>query len=262
MHTSQAPERRLVRPAAFLAALSAIGLTFTLMVGPALGVTYATVTGHEPHSDEANAESFWEARFPGSDCDKPEGVQYPAEFVLPAPPAGLEYVAVIVKTGSGEFANTIFAAPPSEGETVFADTNGNSMPDDGDQDSISHIVFCYGEAEESVEASVEESEEPPSVEESASAEASVEESVEASVEESVEASVEESVEGSVEASAEGSVEGSVKGGTGTPEPSTPDTAFGGANGPSPLPTIVFGGILLASLAGLAWVNVQAVRTRS
>ena len=36
MDTSKAPERRLVRPAALLAALSALGLTMTLMVGPAL----------------------------------------------------------------------------------------------------------------------------------------------------------------------------------------------------------------------------------
>jgi hypothetical protein len=259
MHPPTSPERRLLRPAALLAALSALGLTFSLMVGPALAVTvYAEVTDHEAHSDEANAESFWEARFPGSDCDKPGGT-YPAEFVLPAPPSGQEYVAVIVKTGSGEFANTVFAEPPSEGETVWADTNGNFMPDDGDQGSISHIVFCYGEAQESTEASVEESV-PASVEESVPA--SVEESVPASVEESVPASVEESVPASVEESTAASVEGSVLGGTGTPEPSTPDTAFGGTNGPSPLPTILFGAILLASLAALAWVNVQAVRSRN
>jgi len=233
MNAKRTRERRLLRPAALMAALSALGLTFTLMVGPALGVTYATVTGHEAHSDEANNETFWEELFPGSDCEKPGGT-YPAEFVLPAPPAGTAYVAVIVKTGSGEFANTIFAEPPSEGETVWADTNGNFAPDDGDQGSISHIVFCYGEPQE------ESEEESASVEESESTEASVEESE----------------------STEASVEGSVLGGTGTPAPSTPDTALDGSNGPSPLPTIVFGAILLASLAGLAWVNVQAVRTRS
>lgn len=83
-----------------------------------------------------------------------------------------------------------------------------------------------------------------------------------SVPPSVEQSVEASSGGSTPASASASVEGSVKGGTGTPAPSTPDTALDGTNGPSPLPTIVFGAILLASLAGLAWVNVQAVRARS
>jgi hypothetical protein len=127
--------------------------------------------------------------------------------------------------------------------------NGLLTPDG---EAISHVSFCFGELQE-------ESEEP-SVEEST--EASVEESVPASVEESTEASVEESVEASIEESEAASPEGSVLGGTGTPAPSTPDTAMGAANGPSPLPTIAFGAILLASLAGLAWVNVQAVRSRS
>jgi hypothetical protein len=234
-----------------MAALSALGLTFTLMVGPALAVpTYATVTDHEEHSDSANQESFWETWFPGSDCVKPSGT-YDAEFKLPAPPAGQAYVAVIVKTASGQFANTIFAEPPVAGETVWADTNGNFAPDDGDQGSISHIIFCYGEAEESEEASVASL--PASV---ASLPASV-----ASLPASV-ASLPASIEESEEASVEASVEGSVLGGTGTPAPSTPDTALDGANGPSPLPTIIFGAILLASLAALAWVNVQTVRSRS
>jgi hypothetical protein len=86
---------------------------------------------------------------------------------------------------------------------------------------------------------------------------------EASVPPSVEQSVEASAGGSTPASASApaSVEGSVLGGTGTPAPSTPDTALGSTNGPSPLPTLAFGAILVASLAGLAWVNVQAVRAR-
>jgi hypothetical protein len=240
MNATQSHERRLLRPAALMAALSALGLTFTLMVGPALAVTYATVTDHVPFSSEANNPDFWESE--GVTCDD-IGVGSGDTYVLGDLPEGEAYVQVIVKSGSGEFANTVFGAPPSAGETVWADTNGNSTFDDGDQ-GISHIIVCTGEAEE-------ESEEP-----------SVEESTEASVEESTEASVEESTEASVEESTEASVEGSVLGGTGTPAPSTPDTALDATNGPSPLPTIVFGAILLASLAGLAWVNVQAVRTRS
>jgi hypothetical protein len=53
-------------------------------------------------------------------------------------------------------------------------------------------------------------------------------------------------------------EQSVEAGTGTPEESTPDGAlpFGGS---SPLPTIAFSLILLASLGGLAYANVKSVR---
>jgi hypothetical protein len=84
---------------------------------------------------------------------------------------------------------------------------------------------------------------------------------ERSTEESAPASVEQSVEASAGGSVPASIEGSVLGGTGTPAPSTPDTAMGATNGPSPLPTLAFGAILVASLAGLAWVNLQAVRAR-
>jgi hypothetical protein len=246
-----------VRPAALLAALSALGLTMTLMVGPALAVDeFALVTDHVPFSSDANHPEFWESE--GVDCED-IGVDSGDTHTLAELPAGEAYVQVIVKSGAADSANTVFGEPPVAGQKVYADTNGNSMFDDGDQE-ISHIIVCTGEAEESDEESMEESEEPPSME--ASVEESVEASVEQSVEASVEQSVEESAEGSVEGSAEGSVEGSVLGGTGTPDASTPDTAMGPGNGPSPLPTVVFGGILLASLAGLAWVNVQAVRTRS
>jgi hypothetical protein len=203
------------------------------MIGPALAVTdYATVTDHVPFSNEANLPGFWESE--GVTCED-IGVDSGDEYVLGDLPEGEAYVQVIVKSGSGEFANTVFGEPPTAGQTVWADTNGNSEPDEDDQ-GISHIIVCTGEAEESEEASVEES---ASVAESESEEASVEESE----------------------STEASVEGSVLGGTGTPAPSTPDTALTG-EGPSPLPTIVFGSILVASLAGLAWVNIQAVRSRS
>jgi hypothetical protein len=217
-----------------LAALSALGLTFSLMVGPALGVTFATVTGYQAFSEEANQVEYWEAAFPGSTCTD-AGVDSGSTYELPELGAGEAYVAVIVKSGAGEFANTIFAAPPSAGQTVWADTNGNGTFEDGGQDGdqgISHIIVCTGEADESEEASVEESE-----------------SEEASVEES------ESAEESA------STEGSVLGGNPSTTPSIPDGAMGG-EGPSPLPTIVFASILVASLAGLAWVNIQAVRSRS
>jgi hypothetical protein len=80
------------------------------------------------------------------------------------------------------------------------------------------------------------------------------------------ASAEQSVEGSASeaesapASEEASGEQSVEAGTGTPEESTPDGSLFG-NGSSPLPTIAFSLILLASLGGLAYANVKTVRNR-
>jgi hypothetical protein len=57
-------------------------------------------------------------------------------------------------------------------------------------------------------------------------------------------------------------EGSVQGGTGTPEPSQPDTALGVSGGPSPIPTVAFGLILLAALGTLGWMNVKSARSRA
>ena len=112
--------------------------------------------------------------------------------------------------------------------------------------NLSHV--CAGP-----EGSVEES-----VAESASAEQSVEGSVSESVAESAEQSVEGSTSESVAESEEASGEQSVEAGTGTPEESTPDGALFG-HGASPLPTIAFSMILLASLGGLAYANVKSVR---
>ena len=94
-----------------------------------------------------------------------------------------------------------------------------------------------------------------------SVEESVAESVDESVAESVDESVAESVDESVDESVAESGEQSVEAGTGTPEESTPDGAlsFGGS---SALPTIAFSLILLASLGGLAYANVKAVRNIS
>jgi hypothetical protein len=73
-----------------------------------------------------------------------------------------------------------------------------------------------------------------------------------------EESVAESEAESVAESASG--EQSVEAGTGTPEESAPDGALFGV-GSSPLPTIAFSLILLASLGGLAYANVRTVRSR-
>jgi len=107
---------------------------------------------------------------------------------------------------------------------------------------------------ESVEQSVAESEAESVAE-------SVEQSVAGSVEQSVAESVEQSVAESEPASVAESGEQSVEAGTGTPEESQSNTAFG-LGGSNPLPTIAFGLILLASLSGLAFVNVKAARNRN
>jgi hypothetical protein len=79
-------------------------------------------------------------------------------------------------------------------------------------------------------------------------------------------SVPPSAEGSVGASASApasvpaSGESSVKAGTGTPAASTSNTALFG-DGSSPLPTVIFSLILLASLGALAYANVKTVRSR-
>jgi hypothetical protein len=90
-----------------------------------------------------------------------------------------------------------------------------------------------------------------------------EQSVAESVVESQGESAGESVSegGSVAESAAESGNQGVEAGTGTPAASTPDGAlpFGGS---SPLPTIAFSLILLASLGALAYANVKSVRNIS
>ena len=70
---------------------------------------------------------------------------------------------------------------------------------------------------------------------------------------------EESVPQSVEESE--SPEGSVGGGTGTPDPSVPDTAMSLPGFGGPLATLIFGAILVASLGTLAYANVRSAKQR-
>jgi hypothetical protein len=160
------------------------------------------------------------------------------------------------------------------GQAIF--DNGCNFPGESIEQSVAESVqesvaqSVEQSVAESVQESVAESVEQ-SVEQSVaeSVQESVAESVEQSVAESVQESVAESVEQSVAESQAESVsesvgqsgEQSVEAGTGTPSESQPNTAmgFGGSN---PLPTIAFGLILLASLSGLAFVNVKAVRNRN
>ena len=106
----------------------------------------ATVTGHEAFSNEANQPGYW-----GDNCED-VGVSDVDSYVLPDIDG--TYDQVIVKSGSGEFANTIFD-DPAEGSTVWADTNGNFMNDPGGKDGdkqISHIIVCIDEPVEDADA--------------------------------------------------------------------------------------------------------------
>ena len=58
-----------------------------------------------------------------------------------------------------------------------------------------------------------------------------------------------------------SPEGSVGGGTGTPDPSVPDTSMSLPGVGGPLATLIFGAILVASLGTLAYANVRAAKQR-
>jgi hypothetical protein len=98
---------------------------------------YATVTGHEPFSAAANKADYW-----GDNCEKIVDGGSLTSYVLTQ-----NYDLVVVKAASKNvdpYTNTLFANA-SEGETVWADTNGNFTFDPGGKGgdkAISHIIVC------------------------------------------------------------------------------------------------------------------------
>ena len=102
---------------------------------------YATVTGHEPFSAAANKAGYW-----GDDCEKIVDGGSMTSYVL-----AQNYDLVVVKAASKNvdpYTNTLFENA-SQGETVWADTNGNFTFDPGGKGgdkAISHIIVC-GEGE-------------------------------------------------------------------------------------------------------------------
>ena len=119
-----------------LGALAAAGALVLALAGTASAVVdYATVTGHEAFSSDANQESYW-----GEDCSKintGEGGLGESQQTFEL---GASYGLVVVKSGAGDYANTLFE-DASAGEVVWADTDGNSAFD-GTEPAISHIIFC------------------------------------------------------------------------------------------------------------------------
>lgn len=127
--------------------IAAGAAAFALVLGVAGTVSadpvWATVTGHAASTSDNNKAEFW-----GEDCFKLDGGEGDLGVEDGTYELGASYDLVIVKAGSaasaGDNALTLFA-DASAGETVWADTNGNNVFDEGDK-NISHIIFC-GEQE-------------------------------------------------------------------------------------------------------------------
>jgi hypothetical protein len=125
------------RLVAMLGGLALLGVFTIGSAASVFGATdYATVSGHQAFSEDANHEDYW-----GTDCTKIESVDGSLgdSYVLTN-----DYALVVVKAGSGANANTMFENPTA-GQTVWADTNGDFVFNPGGQDgdkNISHIIFC------------------------------------------------------------------------------------------------------------------------
>ena len=213
----------------FIVALAALTLSLYFAVRPAYATAGATLNGSFVGTDSSQAEDSCQ-----QGDDVPAGMVL-WHFILNGIDPGI--TSAIAGQFQFKFDGTLNVDsskwnPGGDTHHFYVYTTGDDVlqgasADIGDSEYnnfvLSHI--CHGEEEEQ----------------------SASESVEQSVGESAEESVPQSGEQSVEA------------GTGTPEESTPDGALFG-NGASPLPTIAFSLILLASLGGLAYANVKSVRS--
>jgi hypothetical protein len=217
-----------------IAAVSALALSMIWLVGPVLATHVDPIfndknascgeLGDYDHEFKIEPVESGDYSDPDSDFEVTITVHETADGQTFDFSANLGVDAVFAKGGDQ---GNLYVYDPAETEDT-----GLHAPDNesGKYANLSHISFCFDE--------------PP------------DESEEQSVAESVEESVEESVAESEEESGEQSVEA----GTGTPEESVSDGAFFG-DGSSPLATIAFSLILLASLGGLAYANVKTVRSR-
>jgi hypothetical protein len=253
MVRSRTTEGSLVRPVALLAALSTAGLLLTLAISP-------VVARHDGPTGRAGA--------PGTLANDSEGDEASLNIKkVDENGAGLAGAVFTVEGQEGTFTSNedgffCIVGFPADAELLVTEIQappGYLIPepasqlvevdDDGDCDSPD-ATFVNLLAGQSAPASASAPASQP-----ASAPASAPASQVASA--SAPASAEQSIAGG-----SGRPEQSVAGGTGTPAPTVPDTAAGGDQGPSPLPTIAFGAVLAASLATLAVINVQAVRNRT
>jgi hypothetical protein len=125
------------------AGAAALALVFALAGTASAETVWATVTGHAASTAENNNPDFWETG-DIEECFKLNTGEGDLGDDQATYELGASYELVIVKAGSsanlGDNALTLFANA-SAGETVWADSNGNNVFDEGDK-NISHIIFC------------------------------------------------------------------------------------------------------------------------
>jgi hypothetical protein len=216
-------------PRMVLGLLAALGLVAALAMPALAGEDWATVTGYAEGTAENNNPDTW-----GDNCED-AGVNGVDTWVLPDLPDGQVYDLVVVKTASEQSApghvNTLFDNP-SEGQTVWADSDGSGDFSDDDK-GISHIIVCTADEE------VPESEAPPS---------------EAPPSEVAESELPAESEVPAQSEREDTL-----GGTPTPAPaggSVPDTAMGDFG---QLPATVLSLVLIGALAGMVYVRLARQR---
>lgn len=144
-----------------IAALAGAGAMVLALAGTALAAD-AVPVGHyaSQGGDQSNGGAFWvsylnanfNAGLSEGDCDtKIEGGDLAdVNNGDGSADLGADYGWVIVKQASSatvDFDNTIFK-DVTAGQTVFADTNGNGVHDEGDSQGISHIIVCEPGEEE------------------------------------------------------------------------------------------------------------------
>jgi hypothetical protein len=275
----------LSRPAAIIAALAALALSMLYFIGPVSAAGFTPGQDGHPTTGESTVLIGGTATFTFSttvtnatltcDGDTPTSFSFVIDYTITGGPlAAGSTLIVYLSPNQGAINNN---ATPGDEQTYIDAVQNNFTPvplsglsGSGTLTVVVDITSSFqlsgggvlgviadeasyggvpGSEFSSKSLSVQCSE-AQSVAESAS----VAESVPPSVAESVPASAE-----SVAASASG--EQSVEAGTGTPAGSISNGAFFGSNS-SPLPTIAFSLILLASLGTLAYANVKTVRNRN
>lgn len=265
--------RNLVRPLALVASLAMLGLVMTALARPALATGPYEVPLKDAHRG-ANSETFTE----DADCgDFTTGVvwhfilnQYPhsgdtAHLVAEFAGAGtLETDAVNVNTSTQHF----YVNTP--GDDVLNDATAYVAYNEPDANLVlSHVCHTGSEASPTPTPTASPTPTPtatptptPTASPTPTATPTATPTESPTPTPTPTPTPEQTVQGGTPTPTPSPTpEGSVKAGTGTPAPSLPDGAMGGTGGPSPVPTVIFGLILLVSLTTLAWVNVQAVRSR-
>ncbi len=219
--------RVLARPVAVLLALAMLGLTVTVLITPALATTQGeNVASLNIRKDDESGRPLAGAVFTVEGMAGTFTTGADGKFCITGLPADSVFLVTEIQAPPGyQLAN-----PPSQSVEV---------DDDGDCDSPDARFVNL--LDTSTPAPTPE-ETPAGTPEQSPAGGTPEQSP-------------------AGGTPEQTPEGSVAGGTGTPAPSQPDTAMG-QGGPSPIPTVAFGLILVAALGTLAWANVKTARSRA